>query len=75
MRIGIYVRVSTLRQAQAQSIEQQLSRLHEYVERRGWALPAENIFRDDGHSGATLNRSGLDRYATRCACRSWTVSW
>jgi hypothetical protein len=48
MRIAIYLRVSTLRQAQAQSIDQQLDRLREHVARRGWDLPEQNVFRDDG---------------------------
>jgi site-specific DNA recombinase len=61
MRIAVYLRVSTLRQAQAQSIEQQLNRLREYIIDHGWSLPDENIFRDDGYSGARLNRPGLDR--------------
>ena len=65
MRVAIYARVSTLRQAQAQTIEQQLERLVAYVNQQGWALPEENIFRDDGFSGAALNRPGLDRLRDR----------
>jgi site-specific DNA recombinase len=61
MRIAIYVRVSTQKQAQAQTIEQQLERLKAYIEQQGLALLEENIFRDDGYSGAGLNRPGLDR--------------
>lgn len=61
MRIAIYVLVSTLRQAQAQSIDQQISRLQDHVTHKGWVLLDEHIFRDDGRSGATLNRPGLDR--------------
>ncbi len=61
MRIAIYVRVSTQRQAQTQTIEQQLERLQAHVQSQGWELLDENIFRDDGVSGATLNRSGLDQ--------------
>ena len=61
MRVAIYVRVSTQRQAQAQTIDQQLERLQTYVQQQGWALPREHIFRDDGYSGATLKRPGLDR--------------
>ena len=56
MRVGIYARVSTLRQAQQQTIEQQLERLHQHVHTQGWELKAEHIFRDDGYSGTTLNR-------------------
>jgi site-specific DNA recombinase len=61
MRVAVYVRVSTLRQAQTQTIEEQLERLRAYSEAQGWALPEEHIFRDDGFSGATLNRPALDR--------------
>ncbi len=61
MRIAIYVRVSTQRQAQTQTIEQQLERLQAHAQSQGWELPDENIFRDDGYSGATLNRPGLDQ--------------
>lgn len=61
MRVALYARVSTNRQALTQSIEQQLDRLREYVVSQGWPLGEDAIFRDDGHSGATLNRPGLDR--------------
>jgi site-specific DNA recombinase len=69
MRVAIYARVSTLRQAQTQTIEQQLERLVGYVSRQGWDLPADNIFRDDGRSGASLNRPGLDNLRDRIAAR------
>jgi site-specific DNA recombinase len=61
MRLAVYVRVSTQRQAQAQTIEQQLERLRAHIASQGWELAEENIFRDDGYSGASLNRPGLDR--------------
>lgn len=61
MRIAIYVRVSTQRQAQTQTIEQQLERLRAHLQSQCWELLDENIFRDDGYSGAGLNRPGLDR--------------
>ena len=67
MRVAIYARVSTQRQAQAQTIEQQLERLVAYVHQQGWELPEENIFRDDGFSGAALNRPGLDWLRDRVA--------
>src|SRR3954452_4250559 len=59
--VAAYVRVSTQRQGQSQSIEQQLERLRAHLRGRGEELPTEAIFRDDGYSGATLNRPGLDR--------------
>ena len=65
MKTAIYARVSTNRQTQAQTIEQQLDRLKRHLDWQGESLPAENIFRDDGHSGANLNRPGLDRLRDR----------
>jgi site-specific DNA recombinase len=60
MQVAIYARVSTSRQSQAQTIEQQLDRLSAHVQAQGWELSAHHIFRDDGYSGATLRRPGLD---------------
>ena len=68
LRVAIYARVSTLHQAQAQTIDQQLERLHAYVHDHGWQLLDEHIVRDDGRSGAELNRPGLDHL--RDAARS-----
>jgi site-specific DNA recombinase len=61
MRTAGYVRVSTRRQSQAQTIDQQLARLQAHLAAQGEALQSKQIFRDDGDSGATLNRPGLDR--------------
>jgi len=60
MQVAVYARVSTRRQAQAQTIEQQLDRLRTHAATRGWELAQENVFRDDGYSGASLRRPGLD---------------
>ena len=61
MQVAAYARVSTQRQAQAQTTEQQLDRLRAHAEAQGWVLAPEHVFRDDGHSGASLRRPGLDR--------------
>jgi site-specific DNA recombinase len=61
MRIAIYVRVSTQRQAQTQTIDQQLDRLRHVAAERRWELPDDRVFRDDGYSGASLRRPGLDQ--------------
>src|SRR6476659_10510922 len=58
---AVHVRVSTQRRAQAQTIEQQLDRLRAHLRGQGVELASEQVFRDDGYSGATLNRPGLDR--------------
>lgn len=61
MQVSVYVRVSTQRQAQSQTIEQQLDRLRQHIAQQGWTLNDAEIFRDDGYSGASLRRPGLDR--------------
>jgi DNA invertase Pin-like site-specific DNA recombinase len=61
MSTAIYVRVSTERQTQAQTIDQQIERLRRHLAAQGEELQAEDIFRDESYSGATLNRPGLDR--------------
>src|SRR5579859_608565 len=65
MRTAAYARVSTLNQAQTQTIEQQLDRLQAHAQQQGWELRSENVFRDDGFSGASLNRPGLDALRDR----------
>ncbi len=59
--VAIYARVSTERQAEQQTIEQQLARLRAYAAERGWPLDEAQVYRDAGYSGARLNRPGLDR--------------
>jgi site-specific DNA recombinase len=61
MRIALYVRVSTLRQAQTATIEQQLDRLQAHCLAQSCVVPPEQVFRDDGYSGSTLHRPGLTR--------------
>jgi site-specific DNA recombinase len=60
MRAAIYARVSTPRQARTQKIDQQLERLKGYAQRKSWTLEEEHVYLDEGYSGATLNRPGLD---------------
>ena len=67
MRVAVYARVSTTRQAQAQTIEQQLDRLRAAVAGRGWELGEKHVYRDDGYSGARLGRPGLDRLRDHAA--------
>jgi site-specific DNA recombinase len=68
MEIALYVRVSTTRQHHTQTIEQQLTRLRAAVATHpDWHLAEEPMYRDDGYSGAKLNRPGLDRLRDRAA--------
>ena len=61
MQVAVYVRVSSRSQARAQTIEQQIDRLRTHAAAQSWTLAPEQIFRDDGYSGANLRRPGLDR--------------
>src|SRR5213079_1874704 len=67
MRVAVYARVSSTRQARAQTIGQQLDRLHAAAAGRGWALDEQHVYRDDGYSGASLGRPGLDRLRDHAA--------
>jgi site-specific DNA recombinase len=70
MRAALYARVSTQRQAQAQTVEQQIGRLTSHARQQGWDVLPDQVFRDDGYSGASLRRPGLDRLRDRAAARS-----
>jgi site-specific DNA recombinase len=64
MRVAIYGRVSTGHRVEQQTIEQQIGRLTAQVATHateGWTLEPAHVFRDDGYSGASLARPGLDR--------------
>jgi site-specific DNA recombinase len=60
MSVALYARVSSQLQAQTGTIEQQLGRLIEHARQAGLTVSAEQVFRDDGYSGAHLARPGLD---------------
>jgi len=70
MRVALYARVSTQRQAQADGVAQQLDRLRAHALAQGWTVAEGDIFRDDGHSGASLKRPGLERLRDRAALRA-----
>lgn len=49
MEVAVYVRVSTSRQQPQQTLDQQLSRLHDPVATHpAWHVAAEHSYRDDG---------------------------
>ena len=59
--VAAYARVSTERQAESQTIAQQVAALRAYAAGQGWNLADEQIYCDDGWSGARLDRPALDR--------------
>jgi site-specific DNA recombinase len=57
---AIYARVSSDRQKENHTIASQLAALMEYAETHGYMVPREWRFQDEGYSGATLLRPGLE---------------
>src|SRR6266700_3109618 len=57
---AIYARVSSDRQKENHTIASQLAALTEYAEGHGYRVPTEWRFQDEGYSGATLLRPGLE---------------
>jgi site-specific DNA recombinase len=73
MRGAIYARVSTSRQARDRSIDQQVEKLKAHTERKGWTLEEERVYLDEGYSGASLNRPGLDALRDAAAMAEFDV--
>src|SRR6266851_4286360 len=62
MRIAaIYARVSSEQQREANTIASQTASLIEFAKNHDLEVPKEWVFEDDGYSGATLERPGLER--------------
>lgn len=59
--VAIYARVSSDQQTEAHTIASQLAALRARVAADGFALPMELQLMDEGYSGATLVRPGLER--------------
>jgi site-specific DNA recombinase len=57
---AIYARVSSDRQKESHTICSQLAALEEYASSHGYLVPAEWRLQDEGYSGATLLRPGLE---------------
>lgn len=60
MRAAIYARVSTDQQGRDQTIDSQLNLLQQWVQEQGHTLNSTHIYKDEGYSGARLDRPGLD---------------
>jgi site-specific DNA recombinase len=61
IQTGGYARVSIDQQAEAGTIDSQLAALRERVAQDGFILTEELTFVDEGYSGSTLIRPGLER--------------
>ena len=59
--VAIYARVSSERQREQETIGSQTTALLEHARNQNWMVPNEWRFVDEGYSGASLVRPGLDR--------------
>ena len=66
-RVALYARVSSDRQAEADTIASQVEALRQRIATEGMILDPELLFLDDGHSGATLIRPALERLRDQAA--------
>jgi site-specific DNA recombinase len=73
MKAAIYARVSTERQAERGTIGSQVEALHGHVTAARDELAAE--YCDDGHSGARLDRPGLDALRDAAEAGLFEVVW
>ncbi|MBO0754553.1 MAG: recombinase family protein [Bradyrhizobiaceae bacterium] len=58
---AIYARVSSDRQKEENTIASQTAALVEFAQKQGYDVPDEWVFEDEGFSGASLVRPGLER--------------
>jgi site-specific DNA recombinase len=58
---AIYARVSSEQQREAHTIASQTALLIEFAKEHNLEVPKEWVFEDEGYSGATLERPGLER--------------
>jgi site-specific DNA recombinase len=65
MQVAIYAWVS--KSYQDESLEHQIERLRTHAEAQGWSLMSDDVFRDDGYTGASLRRPGLEHLRDRAA--------
>ncbi len=58
--VAVYLRVSSQAQRHRETIASQREAVLEHARSRGWNIPHERVFADDGYSGATLDRPALE---------------
>jgi site-specific DNA recombinase len=58
---AVYARVSSEKQKEENTIASQTAALVAFAAEQGYAVPSEWVFEDEGYSGASLIRPGLER--------------
>jgi hypothetical protein len=62
MKTGaIYARVSSDKQKEEKTIGSQIACLEEFAQQNGYIIPEEWMFQDEGYSGSTIIRPGLEK--------------
>ncbi len=69
MLVATYKRVSTMRQENEQTIENQTMAIKEFAEKNGHTIIKE--YQDDGWSGTILARPGLDELRIDAKKKVW----
>ena len=65
--VALYARVSSEQQAQQATIDSQITELKERSQNDGYTVLPNDVYADDGYSGATLVRPALERLRDRIA--------
>ncbi len=70
-RIAVYARVSSQKQEKDETISSQLAAIRSHLQIKALHVPDEHVFIDDGFSGSTLVRPGLDGLRDAIAMNSY----
>ena len=70
-KAALYARVSTPTQEEEATIDSQIAAIEQYIQQKGYELPAELYFLDQAISGARLERPALDRLRHLAAERAF----
>lgn len=73
MQAALYARVSTDKQKDEQTIATQLNEIMKVIQSDGNTLLPENIYQDDGWSGAFINRPALDLMRQAAKLRKFEI--
>ena len=68
---AIYARVFSDRQKENHTIASQTAALIQHAATQGYAVPSEWVFQDEGYSGASLVRPGLEAVRMALASATW----
>lgn len=71
--VALYARVSTQRQVEEATIASQIAEVEKYAQSQGWVIAPEHYFIDEGVSGTTLNRPGLNRLRDLASIGAFTT--